>query len=288
MLVEKITSRQNPLVKRFRRVRSGGEHHHVFIEGVRLIEDALKAGAHFESVAFTAVLEANERGLALLDLLQSVRCRGAQVSKSVMEAIADTENPQGVAAIVSRPYFELDDILARDPQILLVADQLQDPGNLGTIIRTAEAAGASCLVTTRYTVDPFNLKALRASMGSALRLPVVTDAALTDVVTRCRERKIKLIASRPQSIRPQGMIEDAALMETVRAHTDADLTVPFALILGREASGISTGTASEADESVYIPMAEGVESLNVASAAAILLYEAARQRKFRFDKKPSP
>jgi len=281
MLVEKITSRQNPLVKRFRRVRAGSERHHVFIEGVRLIEDALSANAHFETVAFTAALEVNDRGIALLDALRNVPCRGAHVSKQVMEAIADTESPQGVAAIVSRPYFELEELFARKPKMIVVADQLQDPGNLGTIIRTAEGAGADGLITTRYTVDPFNHKALRASMGSALRLPIITDALRSDVAKLCREQKIKLVASRTASDLPQAAIEDAARTESIRRYTDADLTVPLALILGKEASGISKDTAAEADEFVYIPMAEGIESLNVSAAAAILLYEAARQRRFK-------
>lgn len=281
MLVEKITSRQNPLVKRFRRVRAGSERHHVFIEGVRLIEDALIANAHFETVAFTAALEANDRGIALLDALRKVPCRGANVSMQVMEAIADTESPQGVAAIVSRPYFELAELFARGPTMIVVADQLQDPGNLGTIIRTAEAAGADGLVTTRYTVDPFNHKALRASMGSALRLPIITDAPRSEIVKLCREHKLKLVASRAASDRPQAAIEDAARSESFRRYTDADLTAPLALILGKEASGIPKDTAAEADEFVYIPMADGIESLNVSAAAAILLYEAARQRLFK-------
>jgi TrmH family RNA methyltransferase len=278
MLVEKITSRQNPLVKRFRRVRAGSERHHVFIEGVRLIEDALRANAHFESIAFTSALEANDRSIALLDALQAVPCRGAQVSKQVMEAIADTESPQGVAAIVSRPYFEMEDLFSTNPQMLVIADQLQDPGNLGTIIRSAEAAGADGLITTRYTVDPFNHKALRASMGSALRFPIVTDAHRAEVVKLCRERKMKLIVSRPTPERPRGVIEDAARAESIHLYTEADFTAPLALILGNEASGITEDAAAEADEFVYIPMAEGVESLNVSAAAAILLYEAARQR----------
>lgn len=282
MLVEKITSRQNPLVKRFRRVRAGSERHHVFIEGVRLIEDAIRADAHFESVAFTPALEANDRGIALLDALQSVPCRGAQVSRQVMEAISETESPQGVAAIVSRPYFELKDLFALDPDLIIIADQLQDPGNLGTIIRTAEAAGAGGLITTRFTVDPFNHKALRASMGSALRLPLITDARRADVVTLCRERKIKLVASRALHGSTGGIIEDAARAESTRLYTEADLAVPIALILGREASGIAEATAAEADEFVYIPMGRGVESLNVSAAAAILLYEAARQRGFKW------
>ena len=285
MLVEKITSRQNPLVKRFRRVRTMGERPHVFLEGVRLIEDAINAGAHFESVAFTAELESSERGAALLDLLRGVQCRGALVSKQVMEAIADTRAPQGVAAIVSRPYFELDDLFRDDPDLLVIADELQDPGNLGSIIRTAEAAGASGLITTRYTVDPFNDKAIRASMGSALRLPVVTGASRADIAARCRDHKIKTIASRASPGPAQGVIEDAARAERVKLWTEVDMTVPIALIVGREATGIPASVEGEADEFVHIPMAQGVESLNVAAAAAILLFEAARQRGFRFKRK---
>ena len=282
MLVEKITSRQNPLVKRFRRVRAGGERPHVFLEGIRLIEDALATGARFESVAFTGELQSSERGALLLDALRRVQCRGALVSKQVMEAIADTRAPQGVAAIVSRPYIELDDLFAGSPDLLVIADELQDPGNLGTIIRTAEAAGANGLITTRYTVDPFNDKSIRASMGSALRLPVVTDAKRSDIAERCRDRKIRMIGSRPKPPRAPCVLEDAAQAESVRLYTDVDMTEPIALIVGREATGILSSSAEEADELVHIPMAEGVESLNVAAAAAILLYEAARQRGMRF------
>lgn len=280
MLVEKITSRQNPLVKRFRRVRAGSERHHIFLEGVRLIEEAITASARFESVAFSPELELSERGLALLDALGKVPCRGAHVSKQVMDAIADTESPQGVVAIVSRPYFRLQDLFARDLQTIVIADQLQDPGNLGTIIRTAEAEGADCLITTRYTVDPFNRKALRASMGSALRLPIVTDAKRTDIAKLCRERGIKIVATRAAPLRQQGVIEDAASKQAIRNCAETNLAVPVALVLGKEASGISEETAADADEFVRIPMAEGVESLNVSAAAAILLYEIARQRNF--------
>ncbi len=281
MLVEKITSRQNPLVKRFRRVRAGGERPHVFLEGVRLIADAINTRAHFESVAFTTALQSSERGAALLEALQAVQCRGAFVSEQVMEAIAGTETPQGVAAIVSRPYFDLDDLFASGPDLLVIADELQDPGNIGAIIRTAEAAGASGLITTRYTVDPFSDKSIRASMGSALRLPIVTDTKREDIAARCREHNIKLIASSPAPARSP-VLEDAAKALIVRVCSEVDMTVPLALIVGREATGVSARTAEQADEIVHIPMAEGVESLNVAAAAAMLLYEAARQRGFRF------
>ena len=284
MLVEKITSRQNPLVKRFRRVRAMGERQHVFLEGVRLIEDAIKTGVHFESVAFTAELESSERGAVLLESLRRVQCRGALVSKQVMEAIADTRTPQGVAALVSRPYLGLDDLFSNSPDLLVIADELQDPGNLGTIIRTAEAAGANGVITTRYTVDPFSDKAIRASMGSALRLPIVTGVIRADIVARCRDHKIKMIASRATTGPPKGVIEDAARVEKIKLCVEVDMTVPIALIVGREATGIPESAQSEADEFVHIPMAQGVESFNVAAATAILLYEAARQRGFSFSK----
>src|SRR6185369_4632357 len=144
----------------FRRVRAGSERYHIFLEGVRLIEDALAAGVRFETVAFTSLVETGERGMRLLDELQKIPCRGAHVPPQVMEAIADTESPQGIAAIVSRPFYELAEVFAERPTLVIIADGLQDPGNLGTIIRTAEAACANGLVTTRDTVDPFNQKAL--------------------------------------------------------------------------------------------------------------------------------
>ncbi|HLG15847.1 MAG TPA: RNA methyltransferase [Blastocatellia bacterium] len=281
MLIEKITSRHNPLVKRFRNVRAGAEHQFVFIEGVRLVEEALKAGVHFESIAFSSAAESTDRGLELLDALQRVPCRGAHVSPQVMEGIADTENTQGIAAIVSRPYYELDEALANAPQLVVIADQLQDPGNLGSIIRTAEAAGATGVITTRQTVDPFNQKALRASMGSALRLPVVTDAKAGQVFAACRKAGIKIVASDPAADHPRPAIEDAAQVAKVCCYTDFDFTGPVALVMGREASGVSSEVEGSVDAYVRIPMAASVESLNVAAAAAIILYEAARQREFR-------
>jgi TrmH family RNA methyltransferase len=284
MLVERITSKQNPLIKRFRRVRLGDEHHLVFIEGIRLIEDALKAGVHFESVAYSLALEASERGAQLQDDLLHVPCRGALVPQQILDYIADTESPQGIVAIVSRPHFELADVFNDDTPLIIIADELQDPGNLGSIIRTAEAAGASGLLTMRHTVDPFNLKALRASMGSAFRLPVVTDVKREEAIHLCKERGVKIVASRLPA-KERGVLEDAAIVAKELRYTEADLTTPIAIVLGREASGVSEDIAAEADLFVHIPMAEGIESLNVAAAATVLLYEAARQRKFQFKKR---
>lgn len=282
MLVEKITSRQNPLVKRLRRVRVGNERHFVFLEGVRLIEDALSSGARFETVAFTSAIESTERGSQLLDSLQQVPCRGAHLSPQVMEAITGTVVNQGVAAIVGRPHYDLPDLFSRKPALVVIADRLQDPGNLGTIIRTAEAAGADGLITTQFTVEPWNDKALRGSMGAALRLPIVTGAKLEEVVSLCRFHKLKITASRP-ALPPAPGTRKARAVKKSLAYTQANFKTPLALILSNEAGGNADGTFAVADEFVSIPMTAGVESLNVAAAAAILLYEVARQRNFFAD-----
>lgn len=264
MLVDTVTSRQNPLVKRFKAVRQGRKRHLVFIEGVRLVEEAIKSRLHFEVVAFSDRLKAHERGSALQRSLNKVNCRGAHVSEAVMESISDVESPQGIAAIVHLPYTSLE-TLPSELSVIVVAHRLRDPGNMGTLIRTAEAAGADSLIATSETVDPFNIKSLRAAMGSAFRLPIVVNTKLRDVAQLCSKRGILMVAA-----------ESGA--ET--RYTDFDWTRPVALLLGQEAEGLDKEASSLVQHRVSIPMQQQVDSLNVASAGAVLLFEAARQRNF--------
>lgn len=274
MLVEKITSRQNPLVKKFRRVRTGAEPHLALLEGVRLVEEALDSGAHFESVAFSQDLGSTARGLELKHALERVSCRGAELSKQVMDYISDTESPQGIAALIVRPTFTLEDVLGRVPQLVVIADGLQDPGNIGAIIRTAEAAGATGMLTTPGSVSPYNPKALRASMGSALRLPVAVSQKPDAIAEACASAGVAMFAASPtgsESFSPNQSV----------LYTDTDFRPGVAVIIGSEGGGISSKTLIERSQSVHIPMAPSVDSLNVASSTAILLYEAARQRGFK-------
>jgi TrmH family RNA methyltransferase len=274
MLVEKITSRQNPLVKRFRRVRSGAEAHLILLEGVRLVEEALDSGAHFESVAFTSDLESTDRGLALKDALQHVPCRGAELSKQVMDYMSDTETPQGIAALAVRPHFTIEQVFDREPQLIIIADGLQDPGNIGAIVRTAEAAGATGLLATAGTASPYSPKALRASMGSALRLPIATSQTPEGIVKACSDSGVTILASNPA--RPESPRSNSV------TYTDADFRAGVAVVIGSEGSGIPSHALADAGKFLHIPMSPSVESLNVASSTAILLYEAARQRSFSF------
>jgi TrmH family RNA methyltransferase len=200
-----------------------------------------------------------------------------------MEVISGTVASQGITAIVSRPHYELSDLFEPPPSLLVIADHLQDPGNLGTIIRTAEAAGANGIVTTQFTVEPWNSKVLRASMGAALRLPIVGGARLDQISELCRQHKLKIVGTRPASPPAARSVKKARASRKTINYTEADFTGPIALVLGKEASGVADTTAGSVDEFVNIPMSSGVESLNVSAAAAVLLYEIARQRNFFAD-----
>lgn len=268
MIIDKITSRQNPLVKRFRAVREGQERHLLFIEGIRLLEEAIEAGLHFEAVAFSDRLQATSRGVELYQKILHLSCRGALVANSVLDAISDVETPQGVAAIAHIPYATLEkDAINRAAPLIIVAHQLQDPGNLGAIIRTGEAVGVDSLITTLNTVSPFNIKALRAAMGSAFRLPIITNTRINQIAEFCHKANIQLVA---------------ADLVSKRSYTDLDWQKPTAVLIGQEGNGLDEVASKYAQEIIHIPMMKPVESLNVATAVSVLLYEAARQRSFKF------
>lgn len=267
MLIDKITSRQNPLIKRFRDIRQAQERHLILIEGVRLVEEAINAQLHFEVIAYTDRLHTTEKGQKLYSQLLNLSCRGALVTESIMSAMSDVSSPQGVAAIAHIPYASINDATSKPLPLIVVAHQLQDPGNIGTIIRTAEAVGADSLITTLGTVSPFNLKALRASMGAAFRLPLILNLRVQQLVEFFQESALQVVI---------------ASTKISKDYTALNWKLPTALILGSEANGVDKFMEKAAKEIVSIPMAKTVESLNVATASAILLYEAARQREFQF------
>ena len=263
MLTEKITSRQNPLVKRAQRVRNGAQPAHMFIEGVRLVEEALEAELAIESLIYTPELASTDRGAALLARAAHKRFRGALVPEPLMRSICDVETPQGAVAIAMRPRFEIEDLFAGDAPLIAALEALQDPGNVGTIIRAAEAAGASGVIVSPGTAEPYGPKALRASMGSAFRLPVARGTALASAAAQARSRGMAVVAA------------DAG---GPLRYTDFDWTRPALLLIGNEGAGLSSEARALADESISIPLAPPVESLNAAVAAAVILFEAARQR----------
>lgn len=188
-----------------------------------------------------------------------------EVSPGVLRSIAQARSPQGVVAVLRKPEHNLRELDLKPQALILIAHEVRDPGNLGTMIRTAHSAGCSAVVISGESVDPYNEKSVRASMGSLAHIPVVDGVSPEDVTTWANQERLRLVATTPWA--------QKTCFET-------DMTGSVALLLGGEAWGLGK-LAESADEVVSVPMPGGTESLNVAVAAGILLFEAVRQRYFQ-------
>lgn len=261
-----ITSRHNPLVQRARAVRAGKDASLIFIEGMRLCAEALQAGLLFEVALFTAAVAHDARGAKLLAELERTGTRAVEVSETLLASIADTKSPQGLVLLAQRPKaaqtaFALP---ANRAPLVVIMHGINNPANAGAMLRVAEAAGATGVIATAGTTDLFAPKALRGAMGSAFRLPLWTGAQFADALAWCNAHNISTVATDPRA---------------PRTHTEFDWTTPHALIMGAEAAGLSAQEAAAAAQRIRIPMRPPVESLNVTSALAVVLYEAMRQRE---------
>ncbi len=261
-----ITSRDNALVKRARAVRDGRASELIFVEGVRLCEEALTASLAIQDVICTERIASDERGAQLLGALQSAgKPVITFVSDFVFASISDTKTPQGIVAIARRPDSDKSALIknAVEVPLLVILHRINNPANAGAILRTAEAAGARGVILTEGTTDIFSPKALRGAMGSSFRLPLWANVSFHEAIAWCQEQGIKTICADSRA---------------GRTHTEIDWTQASALIVGAESTGLTAEEMAIADEALGIPMRSPVESLNVAVAAAIVLYEAARQR----------
>jgi RNA methyltransferase, TrmH family len=290
MMVEHLTSdviisRDNKWLKMFRAaLRGPGPHEDepLGAEGRKLVEDALRSG--LEAVA-VLVSESGERELE--HILRAASESDAGVSRSrvlrttdkLFDSVAGTETPQGVAALFRRPAWEFDAVLRGAPTLdggfdassplVIVMSGVQDPGNIGTILRSAEAFGATGAVTTRGSADPWSPKALRASAGSALRLPLLRGLAAPVLLAQLRVAGVKIVAAGSHP----------GTESTEKRDIAAVLGDSVAIFIGNEGVGLPPEVEHAADARITIPIAGSVESLNAGIAASIVLYEAARQRK---------
>lgn len=263
-----LTSKDNSFVKTLRSLadpKHRKKEQAFLIEGIKIVEEALRDNTGVKTVVAAPSLM-QHHGKGVLRLAESRAVQIVWVSERLMDALADSKTPQPVMAIVAQKEHRADDLFDNPAGLVLVAHELQDPGNLGTILRTAEAVGASGVITTPHTVDPFNAKAVRASMGSILRVPVVHDGSLPLIIKACKQK---------------GYMTCATALTAAKTHLEADFTKPTALILGQEGAGLPQEHLKDIDVAVRIPMAGAVESLNVAVAAAVILYEAMRQRQLK-------
>lgn len=257
-----VSSRQNTLVKELRAAfQSGGPTNdgHCALEGIKIVEEAIRSGWKLKVVFFSE--HSRDRASKLLPQLSS-HTETLLVPDDVFRSAALTESPQGIGALAKIREHSLDEMLRPADPLIIIAAGLQDPGNLGTIIRSAEAFGATGLLAVEGTVNPYNPKVIRASAGSVFRLPLL-KANSREALSAVRSKGLRLLATSSHKSTP--------------LH-EADLTGALAIVIGNEGAGVSRDLLSQADQSIAIPHSAKVESLNAGIAASIVLYECARQR----------
>jgi TrmH family RNA methyltransferase len=265
MPTEVISSRDNSLLRLARSVRDGKKRDLIFVEGLRLCEEALRSGLSIDAVIVSGELVSKEKAATLITELSQVSKRIASVSEQLLESISYTKTPQGIVLLAARPPSSQEHLAVnqKEQSLIVMMHRINNPVNVGAILRTAEAAGATGAIATQNTTDPFSPKSLRGAMGSAFRLPIWFGATYAEALTWCRDRGIQTIC---------------ADVHASTGYAEVDWLLPSALILGPETSGLSPEEIGAANEAVRIPMKDSAESLNVAVAGGILLYEAMRQR----------
>jgi len=259
----RITSRHNPLVTRYRLAARGDAADQMLLDGPHLLADALAAGLTVTHavVASTAADRPDVR--ALMTSLERKGTEVALLAPQVMAAVSPVRSSSAIVALAHRPAANSGRLFATASPLVVVAHDIQDPGNLGAIVRAAEAGQATSVIAAGACADPFGWKALRGSSGSALRLPVGTAADAASAVADARRHGCRIVATAPRG---------------GRSLYDTDLRGAAAILIGGEGPGLDPDIIAQADTTLTIPMRAPVESLNAAVAAAVIVYEALRQR----------
>ncbi len=268
MTVPQLTSKHNPVLKTIRLVSSGSRRAPkgmVSAEGVRILEEVDTTACQIEAVVYSENFGSSAREGKLLESWRSKHFRLYKTTGKLLESVSSVQAPQGAIALVRIPDLSLDEAVLPENALILCAYGIQDPGNLGTLIRTAAAAGVCMVCTIKGTVSARNPKAIRSSAGVFFRMPVVEHVEPADFLSFCGLHSIRLHRTDPRMGMP---------------YTQVDFASPCAILLGSEGEGLAE---HELDEfpAIRIPMMEGVESLNVSIAGAVILFEAFKQRRNR-------
>lgn len=260
--IEKITSRENRRLVRVRRIRDGYELSGVFAEGRRLLEEAVRSAVEIEECFVT-------RGFGDTKLLESIAGRTdkiAELPERIFHSIADTKQTQGIILIVKRPLSSQLEIESRLSiamlPLIIYLKEINNPSNLGAILRTVEAAGAAGVIVSKNSADAFSPRAVRASMGACFRIPVWENVDFGEVALWAKSVNLRTTA---------------ADISATANYTQIDWRIPRLLIFGSEAHGLDGDEVTSVSDAIQIPMANGVESLNIAVSAGVILFEAKRQ-----------
>lgn len=259
--MEKINSISNPKIKYWDKLKNkkGREKEKLFlIEGIKLIDEAIKAKYQIEDI----IIEEESEQIEVIQRIlrdNKVNASITIVSRAIVNKLTDTETPQGVFAVLRRKEVTLENIMSK--QSLLLLDEIQDPGNLGTIIRSADASGVEVIILGKGTVDLYNSKVLRSAMGSIFHLEII-EADLDEIIPMLQQNQFKIVGSSPYA---------------EKSYFDVDLASKLAILIGNEARGLAKERMEAVNQMVSIPIKGRAESLNAAIATALLLYERVRQ-----------
>ena len=258
-----ISSRHNPIVARYRAAARGELSGAVLLDGAHLLAEALNARVHIREAAVTPDAAGRQDVASIVARLATMDAEVAVVAASVMDALSPVKSPTGIVALADRPEPACEQLYQASNPLVIVAVDVQDPGNLGAIVRVAEAGAAGGVVAAGVSADPFGWRALRGAMGSALRLPVMSERDAIIAVSEARRHRCRIAAAVPR---------DGQSIFRV------DYSGPTAILIGAEGAGLPADVVAGADEHITVPMQPPVESLNAAVTAALIVYEAFRQR----------
>lgn len=259
-----ISSLSNPQIKNIiqlqKKSKARTEQKAFVTEGIKMFEEAKAGGYLIKAYVSESYYEEKrkEDGQYFNGFAYEV------VADGVLKEASDTLTPQGIMAIVQKPDFSLDGILSDPKANLVLLEDIRDPGNLGTIVRTAEGAGVTGIILTKTSVDMYNPKVIRSTMGSIYRMPFVYVEDFKETIIKLKQKNISIYA---------------AHLKGIKNYDDINYKEKCGILIGNEANGLSDEIAALSDEYIKIPMSGSVESLNAAIAAAILMYEVYRQRR---------
>jgi TrmH family RNA methyltransferase len=261
-----VSSRRNPLVARYRAAARGDSDGVVLLEGAHLMVEALDAGLRLREAAITPEAAARDEVEPILARLTRASTDVVLVAAGVMDALSPVKSPSGIVALADRPDTRAGRMYERASPLALIAVDVQDPGNVGAIVRVSEAGGAAGVIAGGACADPFGWKSIRGSMGSALRLPIAVERDAGAAIAAARRHGCRIMAAVPRGGQSMWQVDYAG---------------PVAILIGGEGTGLPASLLAGADEHVTVPMQPPVESLNAAVTAALIVYEAFRQRSAR-------
>ncbi len=266
-MVQYVSSYDHMIIKRIKKLHQRKyrqKYGQYIIEGIRIIDDALLDNIKIEYILFCDELLKTANGKELLQVLLKKDLKIYHIPDKMFQDISDTQTPQGIMAVLPCQSYKLQDIITDTERFLIVLDRIQDPGNLGTIIRTADAAGVNAVLMSKGCTDLYNLKTIRSTMGSVFHFPVLQDIGdIREIIVQLKKNNFKIISTD---------------LNTEKYYYQADYYGKIAIIIGNEANGILPEVLELSDTVVKIPIIGKAESLNASIAASIIMYEAVKQK----------